>query len=54
VNYTPPIFNDKEEIEFNKMKKQIDKTKTLKKEGLKEENIIENKRIRKPKNIIDV
>jgi ribosomal protein L21E len=54
VNYTPPIFNDKEEIEFNKMRKQIDKTKTLKKEGLKEENIIENKRIRKPKNIIDV
>ena len=54
VNYTPPIFNNEEEKQFIKERKQIDKNKSLNKEGLWEENIIETKRIRKPKIIIDV
>jgi hypothetical protein len=54
INYTPPIFNDEEEKQFIKERKQINKTKSLNKEGLGEENIIESKRIRKTKIIIDV
>jgi len=55
INYTPPIiFNDEEEKQFIKERKQINKTKSLNKEGLGEENILETKRIRKPKIIIDV